>query len=81
MKNQVFKMSNIDTWWNASPPEVLEAVSVLQSRRHVEEEEAARRKKADEETARMSMPTNLRVVAPGAGDSNGQPSARSRNEF
>lgn len=72
-QQQVFKMSNIDSWWNASPPEVLEAVSVLQSRRQNEQEEADKLKKAEEEAARMSLPTNLRVVAPDAG---GQPSGR-----
>lgn len=65
-QNQVFKMSNIDTWWDASPPEVQETVRALQSRRQAEQDDKMKREKAEEEAARMmSQPTGLRVVAPG----------------
>lgn len=73
---QTFKMSNIDTWWDASPPEVQEAVMTIQSRRQAEEERA---KKADEEAnaaGRMQQPSSLRVVAPDGGNSSGPVSGR-----
>jgi hypothetical protein len=61
-------MSNIDTWWDATPPELQEAVRTVQTRRLVEEEKN-NNKKSEDENGRMQQPTGLRVVAPDVGGS------------
>lgn len=57
----VYKLSNIDSWWNNQPAELQEAVMLLEQRRQEEQERAARKAQAEAE-ARGAAPQNLRVV-------------------
>lgn len=60
----VFKMSNIDSWWDQEPVELKSAVETLEQRRRAEEERLAKKAAAEAE-ARGGGPQGIRVVAPG----------------
>lgn len=71
LEGQVFKMSNIDTWWNLTPPELQEAVDTIESRRLAEDDKAKKEKDSQDANRTIIMPTNLKVVTSSNNNSNG----------